>query len=88
MEYDLSRLSSRSFEQLVQALAMRYFGPGVVVFGDGPDGGREATYKGNSTFEPHGKAWDGYTVLQAKFRQRPLGTEKDVPWALGELKAE
>lgn len=88
MDYDLSRLSWRSFEQLVQALAVRHFGPGVVVFGDGPDGGREATFRGATPYAPHGKAWDGVGVVQAKFRQRPLGTEHDGPWALGALQQE
>ena len=67
---------------------MRHLGSGVVVFGDGPDGGREATYSGSPSFAPHGRPWDGYTVLQAKFRQRPLVTEKDGPWAVAELKSE
>lgn len=88
MDYDLSRLSSRSFEQLVQALSVRHFGPGVVIFGDGADGGREATFQGASSFAPHGDNWDGSCVIQAKFRQRPLGTEIDGPWAINSLKDE
>ena len=46
MDYDLSRLNSRSFEQLIQVLAAKVLGQGLVVFGDGPDGGREATIQG------------------------------------------
>jgi hypothetical protein len=88
MDYDLSRLSSRSFEQMVQALAVGVLGPGLAVFGDGPDGGREAIYRGETTFAPHGRRWVGETVVQAKFRQRPLGTEIDGPWALDALKGE
>lgn len=88
MDYDLSRLSWRSFEQLVQALAVRHFGPGVVVFGDGSDGGREATFRGATSFAPHGTPWDGAGVVQAKFRQRPLGTEIDGPWAVRALDGE
>ncbi|WP_157251479.1 NACHT domain-containing protein [Patulibacter americanus] len=88
MEYELSRLSSRSFEQLIQALALRHLGEGVVIFGDGPDGGREATYTGTSGYSPSGEPWSGYIVAQAKFRQRPLGTEADGPWALKNLQSE
>jgi hypothetical protein len=88
MDYDLSRLSSRSFEQLVQALAVRHLGPGVVIFGDGADGGREATFQGDSSFAPHGTPWTGHCIVQAKFRQRPLGTEIDGPWALTALDGE
>ena len=44
-DYDLSRLSSRSFEQLVQSLAAKVIGPGVVIFGDGPDGGPRSDFR-------------------------------------------
>jgi hypothetical protein len=89
MTYDLSRLSSPDeFERLIQALTTRHFGPGVIVFGDGPDGGREAVVEGTLRYAPHGELWDGRSVIQAKFRQRPLGTEKDGPWALKLLAKE
>ncbi len=44
--------------------------------GDGPDGGREATYSGRVRWAPddHTADWSGYVVIQAKFRSRPLGT--------------
>ena len=45
-DYNLTGLSSRSFEQMIQALSCNIIGPGVVIFGDGPDGGREATFEG------------------------------------------
>lgn len=89
MDYDLSRLSWRSFEQLIQALAVRHFGTGVVVFGDGPDGGREAMCDGRTGYSPLGaEPWEGYTVIQAKFRQRPLGARLDGPWAVQALAGE
>lgn len=86
MDYDFSRLSTRSFEQLVQALATAAIGPGVVVFGDGPDGGREATFEGRVSFPGPADPWNGYGVVQAKFRQR--GQANDGDWALAELKKE
>ena len=46
MDYALARLSSRPFEQLVQAIATEVLGHRIVIFGAGPDGGREATYEG------------------------------------------
>ncbi|TKB25163.1 hypothetical protein FCL47_16090 [Desulfopila sp. IMCC35006] len=88
MDYDFSRLSTRSFEQLVQALAISVIGPGIVVFGDGPDGGREATFDGRIPFPTVTAPWNGYGVVQAKFRQRPLDTRKDCDWALAELKKD
>lgn len=50
MDYDFSRLSTRSFEQLIQALSFRVLGSGITIFGDGPDGGREATFEGAIPF--------------------------------------
>ncbi|WP_295388905.1 hypothetical protein [uncultured Thiodictyon sp.] len=88
MDYDLTRLSTRSFEQLVQALAVAVLGPGVNVFGDGPDGGREATFDGPVPFPNAAAPWDGYGVIQAKFRQRPLGGGRDADWVIDALKAE
>ncbi len=68
-DYNLSGLSSRSFEKLIQALAVKVLGAGTIVFGDGPDGGREATFEGRMDYPSQADPWDGYCVLQAKFRQ-------------------
>lgn len=89
-DYDLTGLSSRSFEHVIQALAFNIIGPGIVVFGDGPDGGREATFTGKlSGFPSSGKSWDGYVVVQAKFCQRPKGKPKeDSKWAQNQLRKE
>lgn len=46
VDYDLNRLGPREFEHLVQALALKHLGNGVQVFGDGPDGSREAAFDG------------------------------------------
>ncbi|MGC1021531.1 hypothetical protein WKH71_11820 [Pantoea agglomerans] len=86
MDYDFSRLSTRSFEQLVQAIALESIGPGVSIFGDGPDGAREATFEGTVSFPSVSKPWNGYGVVQAKFRQKP--GIRDGDWAFKELKDE
>lgn len=87
-DYNLSGLSTRSFEQLVQAIAAKVIGPGVIVFGDGRDGGRKATFEGTIPYAPKGETWTGYGVIQAKFRQRPQDTKADGEWALQQLRAE
>lgn len=87
-DYALNRLSSRSFEHLVQSLAVKVLGPGISVFGDGPDGGREATFEGKVPFPSPEDPWDGYGVIQAKFLQRPQGTPKDGDWAVDQLRHE
>jgi hypothetical protein len=87
-DYDLSGLSARSFEQLVQSLATKVLGIKVQVFGDGPDGGREATFDGRVPYSTGAASWDGYGVIQAKFRQRAQGSPKDAEWALRHLRDE
>ncbi|MFJ1708544.1 NACHT domain-containing protein [Kitasatospora sp. NPDC088346] len=95
-DYDLNRLGSRAFEQMVVALARRELGPGVRVFGDGPDGGREATFEGtinwSATSEgvaPALDVWTGYTVLQAKFQVKPKATPRDnALWLQQEIRKE
>jgi hypothetical protein len=88
VDYDLTRLGDREFEHLSQALALQVLGPGVSVFGDGPDGGREAAFEGRTRFPDSGESWDGYGVVQAKFKQRLAGDGKDAGWLLRQLQAE
>jgi hypothetical protein len=88
-DYDLhTHLTARSFEQLVQAIAVKVLGPGTVIFGDGPDGGREATFDGEVPYPSEKERWKGSIVVQAKFRQRPVSTKKDAEWALAQLDRE
>jgi hypothetical protein len=88
VDYDLTRLGDREFEHLSQALALQVLGPGVSVFGAGPDGGREAAFEGRMHFPEPDQPWDGYGVVQAKFKQRPAGDGKDAAWFLRQLQAE
>jgi hypothetical protein len=88
MDYDLTRLNTRSFEQLVQALATAVVGPKLIVYGDGPDGGREATFDGLPARAFH-KTWNGYGIIQAKFRQYPDSEpRRNATWVIEQLKAE
>ena len=86
-DYNLTGLSTRSFEQLIQALALKVISPRTIIFGDGKDGGREATYEGSTNYLD-GETWNGYVVIQAKFCQRPQDTKKDGDWAIDQLKNE
>lgn len=90
VDYDLDRLGPREFEHLIQALALKYLGAGVQVFGDGPDGGREATFTGPVSF-PVGQGmelWNGHGVIQAKHRRRPEGPGRDADWLIAQLRTE
>jgi hypothetical protein len=88
-DYRLEELSSRTFEQLVQALAVHVMGSGISVFGDGPDGAREATFAGKVSY-PNAKAsWKGRGVIQAKFRQRPAATpSRNTSWLIAQIRRE
>ncbi|MFD4508914.1 hypothetical protein [Streptomyces sp. NPDC058457] len=78
-----------SFEHVSQALAQEILGPGVSVFGDGKDGGREATFEGRVPYPSVLDARDGYGVVQAKFRQRTGQQAPDaVSWLKGQIKDE
>src|SRR5206468_5053880 len=88
-QYDLAGLSADSFEQLIQSLSLKVIGPGGVVFGAGPDGGRDATFEGRMNYPSPTDPWNGYLVMQAKFLQRTSGdTRKDGNWLLERLKVE
>jgi hypothetical protein len=87
-DYRFDSFNTRSFEQLIQGLSLVVLSPGITPFGDGRDGGREATFDGPVQYWTDGAQWDGYGVIQAKFLQRPLGTEKDGKWAISQLQSE
>lgn len=81
--------SPDSFEQFIRALALKVIGPGVTIFGNGPDGGREAVFEGKVSFpSPPENMWDGYGVLQAKFKEKLETTQKDQQWAKSQLETE
>lgn len=88
MDLDFRTFSTRSFERFVQALAVHVLGPGLMVFGDGPDGGREAVCDGSLDFPTSADAWSGYTVMQAKFLQVPKSPAEDADWLTAQLEAE
>jgi hypothetical protein len=87
MTYDLTRLGSARFEHLVQALTLGYLGHGVEIFGAGPDGGREATFRGEVKMEGKGE-WNGYGIVQAKYKERLSTTAADQSWFFEQVTAE
>lgn len=92
VDYDLTRLGDREFEHLAQALAMKVLGPTVNIFGDGPDGGREATFQADGQnpllVTSGGSRWKGYGVLQAKYKRKSESTAVDNTWVLEQLGKE
>jgi TorA maturation chaperone TorD len=89
MNYQINSLNSNDFELLSQAICKQIIGPGSVSFGDGPDGGREATYQGSAPFPSETENWAGYWVFQAKFRKiRSEAESKDFDWLRKEVYKE
>jgi hypothetical protein len=88
-DYNLTGLHPREFEHLTQSLALRLISSGVTPFGDGRDGGREATYTGKMMYPSGADQWDGYLVIQSKFLTRPTGdTGKDGDWVIEQLEKD
>ncbi|WP_141217051.1 hypothetical protein [Rhodococcus sp. 14-2483-1-2] len=81
-DYALERLGPRDFEHLTQAMLLAQVGPNVEVYGDGPDGGRDATFHGEFVWDDDGqtRSWSEVTVFQAKFLQRPVSHQSDFRW--------
>lgn len=87
-DINFTDFNPRSFEQFTQALAAAVLGPGILVFGDGPDGGREAAYSGVVAYPTSADNWHGKIVMQAKFKQRPHGDARDAAWLVQQLQEE
>jgi len=90
MDFDLDRMGWRQFEHLVQALSLDILGNGVQIFGDGIDGGREATFDGPLDFpEGDGEKWSGYGVVQAKHHTFPSDDlQKNADSAIKQIQTE
>lgn len=92
-DYPFESLSDRAFEQLSVALSLQVLGSGVQAFGSGPDGGREATYKGpvnwSATAGMGSDSWNGYVVIQAKQKTvSDADPRKNAAWLRGQIKDE
>jgi hypothetical protein len=79
---EFNNFSAQSFERLIQALSARILGPGIVIFGAGPDGAREASFEGLIPYPSLEDRWNGYIVVQAKNRESPKGDARDASWLI------
>jgi hypothetical protein len=87
--YDLNRLGDKEFERLCQSLLKEVIGSGTITFGEGPDGGREATFTGKAPYPSPNEAWDGEWIFQAKFHDvQRIGPDKARQQVLTDLKTE
>lgn len=88
MDYNLDALGPRNFEQLTQSLLTKALGTKVITFGDGPDGGREATWRGVARGLAGSDEWNGYGVLQAKYKTFTEDPTRNLVWLKSEVKKE
>ena len=92
--YDLQRLGSVGFQDVVSALAIAVFGPQVRPMGRGKDGGRDllvcdGVITWSATEHKEGaEVWKGTTVFQVKHKQTLEGTKKDAAWFWSHIKEE
>ena len=68
---------------MCQAVAAYVLGPGIEAFGSGPDGGREASFRGRVPYPSSADPWDGFGIVQSKFKERILGTGPTQPGSGG-----
>lgn len=88
LRYDLSGLSPQAFEHLIHALCIKVLGPTIIPYGDGPDGGRDATFDGPVSYPTRDARWNGYGVIQAKCKQSGPDRTPDTKWVLDTLRKE
>lgn len=88
MDYNLDSLGPRNFEHLAQSLLSDVIGPKLMVFGDGPDGGREAIWRGPAPSLGTATNWDGYGVVQAKFKLNPDTPASNLTWLKATIRNE
>lgn len=93
MAYNLEQLGPTGFQDLAATLVMPSFGPGVQVMGSGRDGGRDLYHRGpliwRNSDGAAGEVWDGYTVFQAKHKERLAPLQQDnATWLWRQVRAE
>jgi hypothetical protein len=87
VRYALNSLGPQQFEDMVRALFLHAFGPGMTVYGRGRDGGREISYDGDLPMGPE-ETWTGLTVVQAKYRLEPRDPADNLTWLRKEMANE
>lgn len=88
MAYNLIDLGPDEFERLTQALIRASLGHTVSIFGNGADGGREATWNGTIESIDGPDPWIGYGVAQAKARESDATVGSNLTWLKSQLSAE
>lgn len=73
--YDIALLEPYAFEHLAVQVARRVLGNGVRSFSDGPDGGRDAIFEGQTDYPSRAEPWSGVWYIQAKCASQTIGKD-------------
>jgi hypothetical protein len=88
VDVSFAAFTAKSFEQFAQALSEHVLGRGILIYGAGPDGGREAATTATLTYPTPVDGWRRYTVVQAKFLERSSTPAKDADWLVSQIRME
>ena len=87
--YDLNRLGDAEFERMCQSLLKEVIGSGTVTFGEGRDGGREATFHGTAPYPSETENWTGDWIFQVKYHDvTRIGPDNARQQIIQDLKSE
>ena len=87
MNYEFQRIGADNFEKLIQSLVVGMSGIETMIFGDGPDGQREALIEDASFKINTSITACGMTIVQAKYKSAD-GKQNDWEWLRVNLKKE
>jgi hypothetical protein len=85
--YDLSKLGSEAFENIVNFLALKTLGLRITGFGPGPDGGRDGYFEGEAPYPSETERWKGIWYIQSKFH-KPHQSKDAQKWLIAQVKQE
>lgn len=85
--YDLSKLGSDAFENIVNFLALKTLGLGSSGFGPGADGGRDGYFEGEAPYPSATDNWAGVWYIQSKFHKPNLSKDPQK-WLIAQVKEE
>lgn len=87
--YHFDELGAVEFQKLCQSLVQKIIGSGAKVYGEGREGGRDASFEGKALYPSEAEQWDGFWRFQAKFHNVQLiGTTKARSNILQDMKTE
>jgi hypothetical protein len=85
--FDLTKLGSHAFENLINTIALKVLGNGSTGFCPGADGGRDGYFHGEAPYPSEVDHWSGTWYLQSKFLAPHLSKDPQK-WLIDQVKSE